>query len=57
MAAIKFFSGQESQYLAEKITKAYGEPLGSVDIQRFSDGELQPSYEVSVRGAIVFIIQ
>jgi ribose-phosphate pyrophosphokinase len=57
MAAIKFFSGEASTYLAEKITKAYGEALGSVDLQKFSDGEIQPSYEVSVRGATVFIIQ
>ena len=57
MAAIQFFSGEESKNLAEKITKAYGEKLGKVDIQKFSDGEIQPSYEVSVRGATVFIIQ
>ena len=36
----KLFSGSGSQYLAEKIAKRFGEPLGRVNIQRFSDGEI-----------------
>jgi ribose-phosphate pyrophosphokinase len=54
---IKFFSGTESQYLAEKIAKAYGSELGKTNVLRFSDGEFQPNYEESVRGCTVFIIQ
>lgn len=55
--AVKIFSGQASTYLAEKIANAYGEPLGKVDYQRFSDGEMSPFIGESVRGHDVFIIQ
>jgi ribose-phosphate pyrophosphokinase len=34
----KLFSGTGSQYLSEAIAKQFGEPLGKVNIQRFSDG-------------------
>jgi ribose-phosphate pyrophosphokinase len=54
---IKFFAGRGSKYLAEKIAKSYGVKLGSSSIMEFSDGEFQPSYDESVRGATVFIIQ
>ncbi len=55
--SVKIFSGSNSEYLAEKIAQAYGKPLGSVSLQRFSDGEIAPSYNESVRGSDVFIIQ
>lgn len=55
--AVKIFSGQASTYLADKIANAYGEPLGKVDYQRFSDGEMSPFIGESVRGHDVFIIQ
>ncbi|MBI2280072.1 MAG: ribose-phosphate pyrophosphokinase [Bacteroidetes bacterium] len=54
---VKIFSGRASMYLAEKIAKAYGVSLGNVIINTFSDGEFQPSFEESVRGADVFIVQ
>jgi len=54
---IKFFAGRSSFPLAEKITKAFGAELGKTSVLEFSDGELQPSYEESVRGCTVFIIQ
>jgi ribose-phosphate pyrophosphokinase len=54
---IKFFSGTASRYLAEKIAKSFGSDLGRTSITRFSDGEFQPAYDESVRGATVFIIQ
>ena len=54
---IKFFSGTGSRYLAEKITKSFGSELGKSSIQYYSDGEFQPAYDESVRGATVFIIQ
>jgi ribose-phosphate pyrophosphokinase len=54
---IKFFSGTQSTYLAEKIAKAYGSELGKTNVLRFADGEFQPNYEESVRGCTVFIIQ
>src|SRR3989344_4027435 len=54
---VKIFSGRASMYLAEKIAKTYGVSLGNVIINTFSDGEFQPSFEESVRGADVFIVQ
>jgi ribose-phosphate pyrophosphokinase len=55
--AVKIFSGRATQYLAEKIANAYGEPLGVVNYQQFSDGEMSPYITESVRGHDVFIIQ
>jgi ribose-phosphate pyrophosphokinase len=55
--AVKIFSGRATIYLAEKIANAYGEPLGDVDYQQFSDGEMSPFIAESVRGHEVFIIQ
>jgi len=54
---IKFFACTESLQLAEKIVKSYGSTLGKSTLLRFSDGEFQPSYEETVRGRYVFIIQ
>jgi ribose-phosphate pyrophosphokinase len=54
---IKFFAGRGSKYLAESIANSYGIELGASSIMEFSDGEFQPSYDESVRGATVFIIQ
>ena len=53
----KIFSGIGSQYLAEKIAKKFGEPLGKVNIQRFSDGEIYVEFKESIRGQFVFLIQ
>jgi ribose-phosphate pyrophosphokinase len=55
--AVKIFSGRATQYLAEKVANAYGEPLGAVNYQQFSDGEMSPFIGESVRGHDVFIIQ
>ncbi|GIV40636.1 MAG: ribose-phosphate pyrophosphokinase [Thermonema sp.] len=54
---VKLFSGTSSRYLAEKIAEAYGKPLGAITIQRFSDGEISPYYNESIRGCDVFLIQ
>ena len=54
---IKFFSGRSSQYLAEEIVRHYGTVLGKSTVTEFSDGEFQPSFDESVRGATVFIVQ
>lgn len=54
---IKIFSGTASHVLAEKIAKACGQPLGKVALNRFSDGEFAPSFEETVRGNNVFLIQ
>ena len=53
----KIFSGTATRYLAEKIAASNGERLGEVTVSRFSDGEFQPSFEETVRGELVFIVQ
>jgi ribose-phosphate pyrophosphokinase len=55
--AVKIFSGRATQYLSEKIANSYGEHLGVVTYQQFSDGEMSPYLTESVRGHDVFIIQ
>ena len=52
----KIFACSQSTVLAEKIAKSYGEELGNVITSTYSDGEFQPSFEESVRGARLFII-
>ena len=54
---IKIFGGTASRYLADQIATDCGEKLGEVQLNRFSDGEFQPSYEETVRGDLVFIVQ
>lgn len=53
----KVFSGTGSQYLAEKIAQQHGIVPGKITISRFSDGEIQPVFQESVRGDMVFLIQ
>lgn len=55
--AVKIFSGRATAYLADKIANAYGETLGEVIYQHFSDGEMSPFLAESVRGHEVFLIQ
>ena len=50
----KIFSGTGSQYLAEKIAKKFGEPLGKVNIQRFSDGKFMLSLKKVSGGVLYF---
>jgi len=54
---VKIFAGRHSKELANSIADAYGINLGKVVISSFSDGEFQPSFEETVRGKKVFIIQ
>lgn len=56
-SAIKIFSGSNSRYVAEKIAAKAGEPLGNLEVLRFSDGEFQPVIKESIRGSVFFIIQ
>ena len=53
---VKIFSCTQSMTLSKKIAKEFGQDLGVVSFQRYSDGEFQPSFEESVRGSRVFII-
>lgn len=52
----KIFACTQSKALGEAIAKSYGADLGKVIISRYSDGEFQPSYEESIRGARIFVI-
>jgi ribose-phosphate pyrophosphokinase len=57
IAAMKVFSGNANQPLAQKIAAYLGISLGDAEITRFSDGELSIKYNENIRGADVFIIQ
>ncbi|KAA9333620.1 ribose-phosphate pyrophosphokinase [Adhaeribacter soli] len=57
MNQVKIFTGTASKYFAEKVAAAYGTTLGDAELQKFSDGEMAPHFNESVRGAEVFIIQ
>ncbi len=52
----KIFACSKSEYLAAEIAKYYGGELGKVVLNRYSDGEFEPSYEESIRGLRVFIV-
>ncbi|MCH2214716.1 MAG: ribose-phosphate pyrophosphokinase [Flavobacteriales bacterium] len=54
---VKIFAGSASEDLGTRIARAYGKELGNLKMSRFSDGEFQISYEESIRGNDVFIIQ
>jgi len=53
----KIFSGTGSQHLTEQICQRYGYLPGKINIQRFSDGEIQPIFMESIRGDVVFLVQ
>ena len=55
--AVKIFSGTASLPLSNEIAKFFGKDLGAYTLQRFSDGEIAPSFDESVRGCDVFLIQ
>lgn len=54
---VKIFAGRASEQLAANIAKSFGAALGDVNVNVFSDGEFQPSFEETVRGQDVFIVQ
>lgn len=54
---IKLFAGSANTELAEQIAAASGNKLGDLTLSRFSDGEFQPSFNESIRGCDIFIIQ
>ncbi|HZH85921.1 MAG TPA: ribose-phosphate pyrophosphokinase [Brumimicrobium sp.] len=54
---IKIFAGRATQKLGGEVAKEFGISLGNVTVDEFSDGEFQPSFEETVRGKDVFIIQ
>ncbi|HIP37159.1 MAG TPA: ribose-phosphate pyrophosphokinase [Crocinitomix sp.] len=56
-ADVKIFTGRATKKLAEKIALSYGKNLGNSVVTEFSDGEFEPSFEETVRGKDVFIVQ
>ena len=56
-SSFKIFSGTNSQYLAEKMAKSLGCSLGKMKIQHFSDGEFSVSFEESIRGQYIYLVQ
>ncbi|MES2798632.1 MAG: ribose-phosphate pyrophosphokinase [Bacteroidota bacterium] len=57
VSGVKIFAGRASAGLAGKIAESFGTKLGDVNVMEFSDGEFQPSFEETVRGQDVFIVQ
>ncbi len=51
------FSGSSNPELAKKIADYLSLPLGTVDLKRFSDGEIWAKYKENIRGREVFIVQ
>ena len=51
------FAGRATANLAHRVADIYGIPLGNSTVFQYADGEFQPSYEETIRGGIVFIIQ
>ncbi|MFW5972343.1 MAG: ribose-phosphate pyrophosphokinase-like domain-containing protein, partial [Bacteroidota bacterium] len=54
---ISIFSGRSNPALAREIARSYGQELGALSVQNFSDGEIYVHYEESIRGTDLFLIQ
>lgn len=54
---VKIFSASASRDLAQTIAEKFGQPLGESSVVHFSDGEFEPSFDETVRGCNVFIVQ
>lgn len=58
MSEVKIFAGTNSLRLAEKkLPRIMEKKLGDLTMSKFSDGEMSPSFDESIRGCTVFIIQ
>ena len=55
--AVKFFAGSNTKDLASKIANAFGSEISKSSIIEFSDGEFEPSFDETVRGSDVYLIQ
>ena len=54
---VSIFAGRATHELGAKIAEAYGTPLGKSSVVDFSDHEFQPSFDESIRGRHVYIVQ
>lgn len=54
---IKVFAGESSKHIARSIAQSLGLKLGKKTLTRFSDGEFVTSFDETVRGEHVYIVQ
>ncbi len=54
---LAIFAGRSNPELARAIAVAHGQDLGHLTIKDFSDGEIYVSYQESIRGSDLFIVQ
>lgn len=54
---IKVFAGTASEYLGKSICKELGIELGKMKRDVFADGEFEVSFEESIRGSEVYLVQ
>lgn len=54
---LKVFTCRKTSYLAEQICDSLGIEMGRSSCPVFSDGEFEPSYDETIRGCHVFIVQ
>ncbi|MCQ2346408.1 MAG: ribose-phosphate pyrophosphokinase [Paludibacteraceae bacterium] len=53
----KVFAGSKGNAIAQRICEQLGCSLGKVNVDRFSDGEFAVSFDESVRGQSVYLVQ
>lgn len=53
----KVFAGTHSEYMAKEICQHLGVELGKMNILHFADGEFEVSFEESIRGRDVYLVQ
>jgi len=54
---MKIFSGKSNKLIAQEIAQFLSLPLGKVDLDTFSDGELRVAFKENIRGEDVFLVQ
>ncbi len=57
LSPYKVFAGTNSEYMAKEICENLGVELGKMNIQHFADGEFEVSFEESIRGRDVYLVQ
>lgn len=57
LSSYKVFAGTNSEYMAKEICENLGVELGKMNIQHFADGEFEVSFEESIRGRDVYLVQ
>lgn len=53
----KLFTGNSNPALAQKIARLSKTPLGDLEVNKFSDGEVRVEYNEGIRGQDLFLIQ